>query len=110
MHTGQAAAFSTSSLTEFQCDYLCTHYCPASLSALLSLQTSQPANVELQWFAVGIVYSAVVSHSHSALRSRNETVTWCPSTTSHSFRAYYAIPQHYTYYASCTLLIITNLI
>ena len=42
-------------------------YCPDSLSALLSLQTSQPANVELQWFVVGIVDSAIVSHSITPL-------------------------------------------
>jgi len=30
MHTGQATAFSTSSLTEFQCDYFSTRFCPDS--------------------------------------------------------------------------------
>ena len=45
----------------------------------------ESANVELQWFVVGIVDSAVVSHSHNTLRSWNETVTWCSSTTLHSY-------------------------
>jgi len=34
---------------------------------------------------VGIVDSAVVSHSDNTLRSRNEMVTWCSSTTLHSY-------------------------